>query len=68
MLFDQRTKILLDLQRLTGEQSKTIYDLIKIGLIEHKEFDKLINEMVKERFKKGKAYIEFASKLKIKLI
>ena len=65
MLFDQRTKILLDLQRLTGEQSKTIYDLIKIGLIEHKEFDKLVNEMVKDRFKKGKAYIEFASKLNI---
>jgi uncharacterized protein (UPF0332 family) len=65
MLFLERIRILLDLQKLTGAQSKTIYDLVKLGLIESKKIGELINEMVKERFKKGKAYIEFASKLNI---
>jgi uncharacterized protein (UPF0332 family) len=65
MRSNKHIKIINDLQRLTAEQSKTIHDLVGIKLIESKKLDELINEMVRDRFLKGKAYIKFASKLDV---
>jgi len=36
---------------------------MELGLIESDQLEELINEMTKERFKKGQAYIEFAQSL-----
>jgi len=65
MNFDRRTQILLQLQRLTGSQSNALHNLIELGLIESDKLEELINEMTKERFKKGQAYLEFARSLDI---
>ncbi|MBI1927998.1 hypothetical protein HYR99_27620 [Candidatus Poribacteria bacterium] len=61
MNFDRRTQILLQLQRLTGSQSEALHNLMELGLISSAQLESLINEMTKARFKKGQAYIEFAS-------
>ncbi|MDQ1329055.1 MAG: hypothetical protein QG641_2344 [Candidatus Poribacteria bacterium] len=65
MFFDPHKMILSDLQRLTSEQTEAIHNLVKLGLIESEKLEILVNEMAKDRFAKGKAYIEFASKLDI---
>jgi uncharacterized protein (UPF0332 family) len=65
MFFDPHKMILSDLQRLTSEQTEAIHNLVKLGLIESEKLEILVNEMVKDRFVKGKAYIDFASKLDI---
>ena len=63
MNFERRTQILLQLQRLTGSQSDALHNLMELGLIDSTQLQELINEMTKERFKKGRAYLEFASNL-----
>jgi hypothetical protein len=65
MNFDRRTQILLQLQRLAGSQSDAIHNLMELGLIQPVQLEELINEMTKEHFKKGQAYIEFARSLDV---
>jgi len=65
MSFDERTRIFLYLQKLNYEQTEVIHKLVDLGLIDSKQLENFINGMVKDRFKKGKAFIEFALKLNI---
>jgi uncharacterized protein (UPF0332 family) len=62
MSFDERTRILLYLQKLNYEQTEVIHKLVDLGLIDSKQLENFINEMF-NYFKKGKAFIEFALKL-----
>jgi uncharacterized protein (UPF0332 family) len=43
------------------------YNLMELGLIQPAQLEELINEMAKERFKKGQAYIEFARNLDVNI-
>lgn len=63
MKFNRRTQIILQLQRLTGSQSDALHNFMELGLIQPTQLEELINEMTKERFKKGQAYIGFAASL-----
>jgi len=56
MNFDRRTQILLQLQRLTSLQSNALHNLMELGLIQSSQLQELINEMTKERFKKGQGF------------
>lgn len=68
MNFDRRAQILLRLQRLTGSQSDVLHNLMELGLIQSAQLEELINEITKERFIKGQAYIEFARSLDVSVL
>ena len=55
MSFDERTRILLYLQKLNYEQTEVIHKLVDLGLIDSKQLENFINEMF-NYFKKGNNY------------
>jgi len=60
---NQRSRILDELQRISGSQAALLHRLIELGLLHEGQVQELIDRLVRDRLLKAKSYLRFAQQL-----
>lgn len=60
---NRRSRILDELQRISGSQAALLHRLIELGLLNEGQVQELIDRLVRDRWVKAQSYLRFAQQL-----